>query len=99
MAKRRPPEKIPRRCEAATIHARGCHPKRPRCRWRRQANQKWKLCNCGAYHFTHRRGSGRCLNGKNLEAQWRHLYGDEAVDAWLASEQAQATAVARSIGA
>jgi hypothetical protein len=35
-------------------------------------------------HYAHRVGSGLCLKGKNVEKQWRHLYGDAAVDAYLA---------------
>lgn len=76
----------PKRCTgpAWREHALGCHPRAPRCKWRRKAHERWKPCNCGAMHYAHRVGSGLCLKGKNVEKQWRHLYGDAAVDAYLA---------------
>lgn len=38
-------------------HAKGCHPARPRCRWRRAKLAKRATCNCGTPHYPHRVGS------------------------------------------
>lgn len=39
-------------------HIKKCRPTRPLCRWRRMV--RWGLCSCGAYHYSHRWGSGFC---------------------------------------
>lgn len=69
------------------IHTRNCRPARPLCRWMREAGQpeKYGPCECGAYPWPHRRGSGRC--GKGLppwpldlgEYEERCREGDEEV--------------------
>jgi hypothetical protein len=42
----------------------------------RKVNSKWKLCNCGAYHYTHRKGSGICYHAKDAEKkQWEKITG------------------------
>lgn len=60
----------PRKCygpdAARAIHAPGCRPSRPLCRFRRLAY----VCGCDAYHFPHRRGGGLC---GLVAAQWSAL--------------------------
>lgn len=52
-------------------HSIKCRPARPACRWRRRANG---LCTCVAYHYPHRTGSGRCLEGpKGAERYEQYL--------------------------
>ena len=48
-------------------HKKGCHPRRPRCRWRKKKHEHWQTCECGIPHFIHRRGSiywksGACVH-------------------------------------
>jgi len=59
-------------------HCKGCHPKRPKCRWRRQKYQrKYALCTCGCYPFTHRKRSGICGDpAKQWEAMTGTSYRD-----------------------
>lgn len=52
-------------------HVAACRATRPLCRWRRKA---LGVCVCVAYHFPHRHGSGRCIEGKK---------GQAAYQAWL----------------
>lgn len=49
-------------------HAPGCRPGRPRCAAMRAKNRKWKTCNCGCYHYPHRKGSKLCREGLNALA-------------------------------
>jgi hypothetical protein len=50
----------PRQCNQYE-HAKGCRPGRPLCRWMRRVRaDKRGVCDCPAYHFPHRRGSGLC---------------------------------------
>lgn len=42
---------------AWATHVKGCRPGRPRCRYRRPVP-----CDCPAYKFPHRQGSGLCGN-------------------------------------
>lgn len=52
-------------------HAIKCRPARPACRWRRRERG---LCECVAYHYPHRSGSGRCLEGPHgAERYEQHL--------------------------
>lgn len=64
----------PKRCHgtdaARAVHCRECRPGRPLCRYRRA-----RPCCCGAYHYPHRPGSGRCGDAAALEA-W--TYGPPA---------------------
>ncbi len=46
--------------EFKCTHAPGCRPGRPLCKWRRKATSKYHVCNCPAYFFPHRSGSGLC---------------------------------------
>jgi len=46
------------------VHAPGCRQARPLCRFRRGATSKYHVCNCGAYWFPHRLGSGACGRGE-----------------------------------
>ena len=64
-------------CPSRTQHAPGCRPGRPRCKWHRKVNPKWKTCNCGNMHFPHRRGSGLCELSPNQKAREEALYGPE----------------------
>lgn len=57
-----------RMCGGPKKHAVGCRPGRPRCYWNRKKNKKWKICECGAYWFPHRKGSGLCRVGLNAVA-------------------------------
>jgi len=55
--------KWPKRCwgSESNQHAKHCHPKRPKCKWRRAKYlKKYSICECGIYHFPHRAGSGLC---------------------------------------
>ncbi len=65
---------------APSQHAAYCRPGRPRCRWRRR---EAGICSCGAYHYPHRTGSGRC---GNLEAQDHHAHGPASEARALAYE-------------
>lgn len=57
---------------APSQHQKYCHPKRPKCRWRRAKHlPKYKICECGIYHFPHRAGSGLCGNPERFEAALR----------------------------
>lgn len=47
-------------------HRKGCRRGRPLCRWRRP-----RPCDCGAYHYPHREGSGRC-NDLAAINEWLH---------------------------
>lgn len=61
----------PERCHGTkrgARHAAYCRPGRPRCRWRRR---EAGICRCGAYHYPHRDGSGRCGEPEALDA-WAH---------------------------
>ena len=51
-------------------HRPGCRKGRPLCRWRRGAP-----CECGAYHYPHREGGGRC---GDIEALNTWLHGPSA---------------------
>ncbi len=42
-------------------------------RWRR--NQRLK-CECGGYHFPHRRGGGACAHSKTCRLHWAIRGGD-----------------------
>ena len=55
----------------ATQHIKGCHPKRPKCGYRRKFYTKkyGPPCECGVYHFPHRKGSGLCGNPRR-EFEW-----------------------------
>ncbi len=70
------PKKYPKSCHGnehnGVKHAKGCRRGRPLCRWMRKTNPKRKVCGCDAYHFPHRKGSGRCGNEK---LRWMHEYG------------------------
>lgn len=44
-------------------HLRACRKARPRCRWRRALSPTRRVCECPAYHFPHRSGSGACRLG------------------------------------
>ena len=48
-------------------HKPGCHPRRPRCRWRRAKHEAYETCECGVPHYPHRRGTvdwraGACVH-------------------------------------
>lgn len=45
---------------AVDQHAEGCRPGRPKCRWKRSIRPSRRKCECGAYHFPHRKGGGLC---------------------------------------
>ena len=51
-----------------------CRKARPRCRNMRAKSLKYELCECGAYHFPHRKGSGLCRNQMRL---WLIVFGLE----------------------
>lgn len=38
----------------------GCRISRPLCARMRARTTKYESCSCPAYHYPHRRGSGRC---------------------------------------
>lgn len=38
-------------------HAKGCHPSRPKCHWRRVVHPRWQTCNCGTPGYPHRIGT------------------------------------------
>lgn len=56
----------------------GCRPARPLCAKMRAKTLKYQACDCGAYHYPHRRGSGRC-----------NFHPDGAARQWEALEQNQ----------
>lgn len=57
-----------------TCLKRNCRRGRALCR--RQDNPRNLNCNCPAYHFVHRIGSGRCLsNPKGVERMNAVVYG------------------------
>jgi hypothetical protein len=58
-----------RRCHGTT-HKANCHPARPLCKARRRASAKYRTCECGAYHFPHRLGSGNCGHPERIWAAW-----------------------------
>jgi hypothetical protein len=47
------------RCHKGT-HVRRCRKARPLCRERRKESENRKPCECAAYSFPHRNGSGHC---------------------------------------
>lgn len=49
----------PEKCEGPGKyqHAKGCHPKRPKCRWRRKLLPNRQVCECGMIPYPHRIGS------------------------------------------
>lgn len=61
-------------------HAKGCHPARPLCRWMRRVQPQRQMCDCGAYHFPHRRGSGAC--GDPMKAERYYFKGDPQLEAY-----------------
>ena len=67
--------KRPKQChgnEHFQKHANGCRPARPLCRWMRRVQPQRRACECGAYHFPHRFGSGRCQHPERMEL---YVYG------------------------
>ncbi len=50
-------------------HVSGCRPGRPLCKFRRMERENRRVCHCGAYHFPHRYGSGRCG-----DAEWMEMF-------------------------
>ena len=84
-------------------HMRGCHPAAPRCKWRRAKHPAWALCHCAVYHFSHRKGSGRCsdelaqaaylmgLSVTDAESALRAEHGDSVIDEWLKDRKASRT--------
>lgn len=69
----RKPSQIPPVCwgPRPAQHALGCHPRRPRCRWRRAEHEGWETCNCAAYWFPHRKGGGLCGDPARFEEALR----------------------------
>lgn len=49
------------------VHVKACRPGRPLCKMRRKG-PKYGPCECGAYPFTHRTGSGFCGKPERLWA-------------------------------
>lgn len=49
-------------------HRKGCHPSRPRCKWRRKCQKRFKKCECGIPYYPHRiksvdwKNGGACLH-------------------------------------
>ena len=58
-----------RYCMGPKVHAARCRPGRPRCWWQRKASYG-PTCDCGAYGYPHRKGSGPC---GDPEAMYRML--------------------------
>lgn len=56
-------------------HNKQCRPGRPLCKKARRAAGQ-ETCECPAYRFVHRKGSGECY------------YGKKAIEAAMASEKA-----------
>lgn len=77
--------KAPARCygngRTGHVHAKGCHRARPLCRAMRATHPRRSVCNCPAYWFPHRVGSGRC---GNHEAMDRFVHGPIPADARVA---------------
>lgn len=73
----------PRRCwgPLPSQHAEGCRLGRPLCRWRRREAEKYRVCECGAVPFPHRRGW--CSSGAAELYMLRKVYGEEQIAEWL----------------
>ena len=53
-------------------HKSGCRPARPLCKLMRMKRDNRRPCDCGAYPFPHRNGSGPCGKPQHL---WAEVYG------------------------
>lgn len=64
---RRKAAECPPKCwgERREQHAIKCRPARPACRWRRKA-MGYVTCECPAYPFPHRVGSGSCADATQV---------------------------------
>ena len=58
-------------------HVKGCRLGRPLCRWRRATNPKRRVCECPAYWFPHRIGSGLCGDKGILEREQARWYAGQ----------------------
>lgn len=59
------------------VHKRGCTPRHPRCAWSRRAYGEI-VCDCPAYDFLHRQGSGRCGDQRFGRGRWAQNDPDRA---------------------
>jgi hypothetical protein len=50
-------------------HKSGCRPARPLCKLMRLVQPQRRPCDCGAYPFPHRTGSGLCGSPERMEAE------------------------------
>lgn len=64
-------------------HAKGCHPRRPKCRWRRRDHHIQRPCNCAQIPYPHRISSidrrfGACLHRvDHVRVTWEILSGTD----------------------
>ena len=63
------------RCTAC--RKKGCRLKRPLCKWMAEKTERYRKCSCGAYHYPHRNGSGRCVSHpKHAMRMWEYVTGE-----------------------
>ena len=57
---------------------RACRPGRPLCAKMRASSRKYQACTCHAYHFPHRRASGRCnFHPRGVQRQFEAFTGQK----------------------
>jgi hypothetical protein len=63
---------------SCSCRKRDCRKARPLCGTMRAKTLKYKKCDCGSYHFPHRRSSGACVHAKDAERkQWEKHTGTD----------------------
>lgn len=80
----------PDRCygsEHYAVHAAGCRPGRPLCRWQRKQSAKYAPCHCPAFHFPHRAGSCEARLKALIEEQANAAMMTWPIDARMAGRE------------